>query len=168
MLWFGSCTLRLKWPPLIGALARNIPRKETLKPSDKHRTNPPRTAVSPAREPYFLQHRKVRLRDCRQSPLLLPRQGSAHCPSHIHAIAETLFQSLFLVVYAKQGSILWKIARFVWKSAHFLQQLLWENSFSCGFLGALRGVGGRLSQFCGTMAHNASTIILSGEQYETR
>ena len=32
------------------------------------------------------------------------------------------------------------------------------------FLGALRGVGGRLSQFCGTVAHFASTIILSGEQ----
>ena len=37
VLWFGSCTLRLKWLPLTGALERNIHRKETRKPSDKHK-----------------------------------------------------------------------------------------------------------------------------------
>ena len=66
----------------------------------------------------------------------------------------------FLVVYAKHGSTLWKIARLVWnsarlvwKSARFLQQLLWENFFLLRvFWGALRGLGGRLSQFCGTVA----------------
>ena len=52
----------------------------------------------------------------------------------------------------------------VCERVRFLQQPLWENPSVAGFLGALRGVGGRLSQFCGAVAHVASTIILSGEQ----
>ena len=95
MLWFG-CTLRIKWPPLARALARNIPRKETRKPTDKDKTNPARTAIFPARELYILQRQKVRLRDCRQGQLLLPRQGSAHCLSHVHSIAETLSQTTMI------------------------------------------------------------------------
>ena len=31
-----------KWPPLTGALARNIPCKETRRPSDKDTTHPAR------------------------------------------------------------------------------------------------------------------------------
>ena len=53
-------------------------------------------SIFPAREPKILQQRKVRLRDCRQGPLLLPRQGSAHSLSHIHAIAETLSQATMI------------------------------------------------------------------------
>ena len=89
VLWFGSCTLRLKWPPLAGALARNIRRKENRKPSDKHKTNPSRKATFPAREPNILQKRKVRLQDCRQGQLLMPRQEFGH----IQSIAETLSQT---------------------------------------------------------------------------
>ena len=48
----GSGALRLKWPLLCGALGRNIHRKETRKPSDKHKANPARKTIFLAREPY--------------------------------------------------------------------------------------------------------------------
>ena len=35
------------------------------------------------KQPHVLQQRKVRLRECRQGQLLLPRQCSAQCLSHI-------------------------------------------------------------------------------------
>ena len=147
----------------------------------------------PARDLFFLQQRKVRLRDCRQGPLLLPRQGSAHCLSHVHAIAETLSQTTtkmiftitmsirhplaqpFLVVHAMHGSILWKIARCLWisarclwKSARCLQHLLWDNSFRCVFFGCAKRSRRAPEPLCGTVTHFASTIVLSGEQEETR
>ena len=50
---------------------------------------------------------------------------------------------------AKHGSILWKIARLFEEKCAFIAYslvLLLENFFRCGFLGALRGVGGRPSR----------------------
>ena len=86
--------------------------------------------------------------------------------------------SVFLFVYAKHGRILWGIARFLLKlrascgncallvdiCALLVEKVRVSCNSSCGnipsvsvFWGALRGVGGRLSQFCGTRPNSVGS-----------
>ena len=180
------------WTPLTGPLARNIRCKETGKPSDKHINKPFKKSNIPSKRTIDsttakssttgLSTRPIAVAATRFRPLSESRPP--HCRNtfpddetttmlfYDHGVDTPSVGSAFFVWPRKARELLVENCTFHLENCTLLvvkvrvscNMFCGTTPSVAGFLGALRGVGGRLSQFCGSRAHFVSTMILSREQ----
>ena len=114
-----------------------FPARKLASTATNTKTHPSRRAIFPARAPWILHQRKVR--DCRQGQLLLPRQGSSRCLSHVHSIAETLSQTnkTAMMVTTITMSIRHPLAPLFCLSTQSMEASFGKMRVSCGIFARL-------------------------------